>query len=366
MLEKIRRHINVCFLLLPFFLLFNLITGIDFVSAGDSPFTYPGNQGYTGIMEVPTARIMREATYRFGAGQIDPYRYYYIALSPYERWEISGTVTEVLGVRASTADARFRGYGNTRDKSIGVKFRFLDESKWLPAMAVSIIDPHGTRLYGSQSIVASKQIYPFDFTLGIGNGRFGKAALQSSGEGFRVEMLSDPKQWARDAQVFWGVQCALSDKYALMFEYNPIRYSRQTSDPARSRYFSDSSTSPYNIGIRWKPLPWTEIDVSYQRGNQLGVNVSMLFDIGQPLIPIYDAPYEEKNKDRLKTPPERLSEALYNSGFSDIGILENGNDILIQLQNDKYYYYPKAIAVVARLVQQIMPQDRNVRIVFTQ
>ncbi len=365
MLSKICRY-AICLLLPIPFLLFDSVISINFVRAGDNPFAYPANQGYTGIMEVPTARIMKESTYRFGAAQVDPYRYYYIALSPYERLEISGTITEVLGVRADNGNERFRGYGNTKDKSIGVKFRFLDESKWLPAMAVSIIDPHGTRLYGSQSIVASKQIYPLDFTVGIGNGRFGKSSIGSSGEGFRIEMLSDPKSWARDARVFWGIQCDLSDKYALMFEYNPIKYNRQTRDPAQSKYFDKSPPSPYNIGFRWKPLPWTEVDVSYQRGNRLGVNLSMLFDIGQPLIPIYDAPYEEKSSNKTKPAQERLSEALHNSGFSDIGIMDNGNDLLIQLQNEKYYYHTKAVAVVALLVREIISQDRNVRIVFTQ
>ena len=125
----------------------------------------------------------------------------------------------------------------TKDKSFDVKFQFMKESKWWPAMALSIMDPHGTRIYPSQSLVASKQLYPFDFTVGFGNGRFGKTSLPSSGEGFKVELFSDPKSWLRDSQLFWGVQLALSEKYALMLEYNPIRYTRQTSDPAREQIF---------------------------------------------------------------------------------------------------------------------------------
>ena len=136
----------------------------------------------------------------------------------------------------------------------------------------------------SQSIVASKQLYPFDFTVGFGNGRFGKTSSSSSGEGFKIELFSNPKSWLRDHNYSRGVQLALSEKYALMMEYSPIRYTRQTSDPARSKYFADSPPSPFNVGFRWKPYKWTEIDVSYQRGNQIGVNLSMAFDIGQPLF----------------------------------------------------------------------------------
>ncbi|MDI9560108.1 MAG: YjbH domain-containing protein, partial [Pseudomonadota bacterium] len=40
----------------------------------DEPFTGPANWGGTGLMETPTARIMNENRFRFGAGQVDPYR----------------------------------------------------------------------------------------------------------------------------------------------------------------------------------------------------------------------------------------------------------------------------------------------------
>ncbi len=50
--------------------------------AGDEPFASPTNWGGTGLMETPTARVLREGRYRFGVSQVDPYRYYYGAISP--------------------------------------------------------------------------------------------------------------------------------------------------------------------------------------------------------------------------------------------------------------------------------------------
>jgi len=338
-----------------FISLFWLFVFSSSVLAGDDPFIYPSNTGVTGIMEIPTARVIKENTYRIGASQIDPYRYYYGTFSPYKGIEINGKVTEILGVRASPANPNWEGYGNEKDKSFDVKYQFLKESKWLPAMALSIMDPHGTRLYPSQSIIASKQLYPFDFTVGFGNGRFGKTALPSSGEGFRVEMFSDPKGWVRDSQLFWGVQLTLSEKYAFMMEYSPIKYKKQISDPARSKYFASSPPSPYNFGFRWKPYKWTEVDLSYQRGNQIGVNLSLAFDIGQPLLPIYDPPYKEIKEISKKPITQRLTEALFQSGFSNIGVLINGNDLWIQAKNDRYYYNTKAIGIIARLIAEIVP-----------
>jgi len=134
---------------------------------------------------------MKEGRFRFGVSQIDPYRYYYGAVSPLQGLEIGGRVTEILDVPAPGLP----DYGNYKDKAIDLKYQFLPEGKWWPAIALGMMDPQGTRIYPSQYIVASRQFYPFDFSIGFGNGRFGKSPLPSSGDDFRVEMFSNNSQW---------------------------------------------------------------------------------------------------------------------------------------------------------------------------
>ena len=231
-------------------------------------------------MEIPTARVLREGDYRLGVSQIDPYRYYYGVISPFKGLEIGGRITEVLDVPALTA-----AYGNFKDKAVDLKYQFISEGKYMPAVALGLMDPQGTRIYSSQYIVASKQIYPFDFTIGFGNGRFGKKPLPSSGEVFKTEIFTDPQTWRSDSQFFGGVQYALSDKYIFMVEYNPIRYNEQTQDPAvySGKYFREAVPSKFNFGFRWRPYDWADIDLSYQRGYQLGMNLSVVFDLGYPL-----------------------------------------------------------------------------------
>ena len=146
--------------------------------------------------------------------------------------------------------------------------------------------------------------------MGFGNGRFGKKPLPTQGEGIRVEMFQDTKQWLLDSQFFWGVEFAPSKKYAFMVEYSPIQYHKQTRDPAQNKYFNEPVPSNYNFGFRWKPLKWTEIGLSYQRGNQIGVNFSMNFDIGKPIIPIFDIPYKEASEDMLNPLNERMAKGL--------------------------------------------------------
>jgi hypothetical protein len=159
------------------------MTQVSLVYAGDDPFTGPSNWGGTGLMETPSARVMPEARFRAGFTTVKPYNYYYGAISPVQGLEFDGKITEVMDLPSLTP-----AYGNYKDKSLGMKWQFLPEGKWWPALALGIMDPFGTRVYPSQYIAASKQFYPFDVSVGFGNGRYGKEPLPSSGESFKMEM----------------------------------------------------------------------------------------------------------------------------------------------------------------------------------
>ncbi|MBZ0158520.1 MAG: YjbH domain-containing protein [Alphaproteobacteria bacterium] len=302
-------------------------------------------------MEIPTARVMKKGSYRLGVSQINPYRHIYGAISPLEGLEIDGRVTEVFDVPALTDQ-----YGNYKDKVLDLKYQFLREGKYLPAVTLGIMDPHGTRVYASQFIVISKQIYPFDFTLGMGNGRFGKVPLPGSGDGFALEMVTSPFQWLKDSQIFGGIQFAPSNKYSIMLEYSPIQYHKQTSDPAQAKHFKDPVPSPFNIGFRYNLWNWAELAVSYQRGNQIGVNLTMPFEIGKPLIPIFDPPFKELPSFRNLSLPSRLKLALMLSGFSDIGVVVINNKVILDMQNNRFLYHTRALGFVLRAIAPVLPE----------
>jgi hypothetical protein len=318
------------------------------VIAGDEPFTSPANWGGTGLMEVPTARVIRENSYRIGFSQISPYRYFYGTISPLRGLEAGGRITELLDVPSGLENQR-----NFKDKAVDFKYQFVREGKYLPALAVGIMDPHGTRLFPSQYIVASRQVYPFDFTLGFGNGRFGNKPLIAQTENIRIEMLTDTKDWLKDSQFFWGIQFAPTDKFALMVEYSPIKYDEQTVDPAQKEFFEDPVPSKYNFGLRYKPTKWSEIDLSYQRGNRVGAGISLAFDVGVPLIPIYDP----VSRSRIAAPAyDRVTDALSRAGFSDIQFYFVNGEWWLEAQNDKYFYNVKALRIILDTVSEALPE----------
>jgi len=311
-------------------------------------------------MEIPTARVMEENSYRLGFGQVEPYRYYYGTVSPLKGLEFNLRITEFI-------DIEFEDQSTAKDKAFDVKYQFLPEGKYTPAFAIGFNDPHGTRLYPSQYIVASKQIYPFDFTIGFGNGRFGDDPLPEQGEGFKLEIFSDTGDWFRDSNFFGGIEFAPSEKVAMMVEYSPIKYDEQTRDPAQKEHFREPVSSAFNFGIRYKPVEWFEVDLSYQRGEEIGVNASLAFDIGNPILPVYDPPYREDPEFAAQPAAARIERALYASGFSDIGVLMEGDALWVEAQNDKYYFSTKAIErILSAVIDRVPDTVEKIHVILTE
>ncbi|HQT98483.1 MAG TPA: YjbH domain-containing protein, partial [Thermodesulfobacteriota bacterium] len=324
--------------------------------AGDEAFAGPNNFGVTGLLETPTARMMPENRYRLGATQVHPYRYYFGTVGLFDRLEVNGRINEALGIPTKTGSS-------SKDKAVDAKFRLLREGKYVPAVAIAVSDPHGTRVYASQAIVASKQVFPFDVSLGFGNGRLGKRPLPAQGEGFKIEMFTDPRKWAREALPFGGIQYAATPWLSLLAEYSPIRYERQTTDPAQKKYFPTAVRSPFNFGARVKPLKWLEIDASWQRGSEIGVTASVAFDIGRPLVPIRDEPYMETVESSRAPLENRIAFALADEGFSDIAVSDDGLTLRIDAQNDRYFFAPRAVeALLATIAPFVPPNVEYIRV----
>jgi hypothetical protein len=148
-----------------------------------------------------------------------------------------------------------------------------------------------------------------------------------------------------------------------MAEYSPIAYEKQTSDPAQRKYFQSAVPSRFNFGLRIKPWEWLEADVSWQRGQQLGVNVSMSFDLGQPMLPLYDQAYRERRELQSSPLEKRIATALAAMGFSNIGIQTLEGDLWIEAQNDRYYYPARAMWMVwGALAQIVDAKERGIEI----
>ncbi|MGE5188924.1 MAG: YjbH domain-containing protein, partial [Gemmatimonadota bacterium] len=148
-------------------------------------------------------------------------------------------------------------------------------------------------------------------------------------------------------------------------EYSPVRYDLQDRDPAQAKYFREPVPSKFNVGLRWRPVRWAEIGVSYQRGHEVGVGISTTFDAGKPFVPIYDAPWREAPADRARPLEDRIAAGLAASGFSDIGVASDDFTLRVEAQNDRYFFAPRAVEeVVSVLARTGTGRAEYVRVVL--
>ena len=349
-----------------FFVILTLLVFFTKARAFEHFLHSPNNYGVTGLMSIPTARVMKKYTFRIGVSNDTPYNHYYFTLSPLKGLELNALVTQINGLKAFGVS----GYGSYKDKSIDIKYQLFKEGKYTPAVAIGLIDPYGqVKRYSGQYIAFSKKIYPFDFTVGLGNGRLGKEPLPVGGSRFNLQIFEHPRTWFKQSNLFWGFQFSPSRKWALMFEYDPIEYTHDTSDPAQGFYFvRKPPKSHYNIGLRLNLTSWVEVDLSYQRGDTYGINVSMPFTIGRPMVPIVDhiVTYSEERR-YYNDFEKRLAAALYQSGFRNIKIRMVDDNLFLEAENDTYFYTPKAIKVISEIISSIKDRKiKNVHIILAQ
>jgi len=334
------------------FLSFLVLSQISFMPTAfcrDKPFGNAANWGGTGLMEIPTARILEDGEIRFGYAEADPYRWYAGGMGVFPGLELSGRYTEIKNIPSGLGAA----YGAYKDKAFDLKYQILPESKKLPAIALGLHDFHGTRLFKAQYLVISRQIFPVDFTIGLGHGRLrGPASFPSSDK----------------LGLFGGIEWALHDRLHLLAEYNPIEYEK---DKAEIRGVPEGAEWPVNIGARIKVFPGVNLGVSFQRGDTIGFMIHAQAKLGEPLLPKRPDPPLRHSVDRRpfrerdpREMVERIHEAIREKGFQDVSVYTDGSNLAAEFENNKYLYSQKAVGRVLRILLFHSPADTRKLIVI--
>jgi len=290
----------------------------------DRPFNNAANWGGTGLMEIPTARVLEDGVIRFGYAQANPFRWYTGAMGLFPGLEFSGRYTDITNIPSGLGS----GFGSNKDKAFDLKYQILPESKRFPALAIGLNDIIGTKLFEAQYLALSRQIFPFDFTIGIGCGR-----------------LKGP---------FGGIEWALTERFHVLAEYNPIKYEK---DEPSARGVPEGAKSPINVGMRMKVLPGLDVGVSYQRGDTLSFMVHLQTKLGEPIIPKRPDPPLRVSVDRrplrerdVKVMVEKIHEAIHEAGFKDVLVYTDGIELTAEFENDKYLSNQKAVGRGLRIL----------------
>ena len=301
--------------------------------AADKPFDMSTNWGGTGLMEIPTARILPDGAMRLGAAKASPFSWYSFGFGVLPGLEFSARYTDIGNIPSGLGPA----FGSYKDKAFDVKYQLLPESKRGPAVALGWNDFQGSRLFEAQYIVISRQIYPLDFTLGMGRKR-----------------LKGPLNIADEIGFWGGVEWALTDRLHLMLEYNPIEYQK---DQLPVRGVPEGSDSPLNVGLRYRTWLGFDLGLTYQRGDTLGLAAHLQFELGRPILPPRpDPPSWQFAAQGTATPPprdqdvRRLIQSVEQAGFIDVAAASTGGELMVEFENDRYLSDAKAAGRVLRLL----------------
>ena len=120
--------------------------------------TFASDLGTTGIIDIPTARMMDDGVLKTTVSKQDSISVYSLNYQATPWFETT---------------FRYAGFEDFfyYDRSYEAKVRLIKETAYLPQVSVGIRDLVGTGVFGSEYIVGSKKIGQFDLTLGVGWGR---------------------------------------------------------------------------------------------------------------------------------------------------------------------------------------------------
>lgn len=230
--------------------------------------------GITGLIDMPSAQHQADGTFNFGVS-------HFAGIS---RTTIGFQITPRLSGSfryANIADWNHGGFTSYLDRSFDLRFRLVDEGRWLPAVTIGLQDFAGTGLYSGEYVVATKNVTPrLRVTAGLGWGRLGTYGDIGSPFGSRPDLdfgqggAPNWDQWFRGpAAPFGGIEWQVTDRIGVKVEYSSDAY--VVEDGGRGIFRRES---PFNFGIEYQANALTRLGAYYLYGSEVGVAAHFAFD----------------------------------------------------------------------------------------
>ena len=323
--------------------------------------------GITGLIDTPTARMSDDGTLTATAA----------IQSRTKSYALSYQVTPWL-------EGTFRYTGFNRavysyDRNYEAKVRLFKERDYLPQVAVGIRDLVGTGIWGSEYLVASKEVGDFDMTLGMGWGRlagrgdFDNPMIQLSDRfsernadtGLGGNVSYDNFFSGKKVGLFGGLRYQSSSlPISLMLEYNPDQYDFSVG---RGGY---GPKSPLSAALQWDALPGISLTLSRQHDQEWGIELSAALGT-KSITPRRPAPRFKSSLDMAvqDLPPQLNPKDWYDMLLFDVersGLLlleasiePASRTAILVMGNDQYPVWADAIAKMTVLADLHLPAYVN-------
>lgn len=318
--------------------------------------------GVTGLIDIPTARMMKDGDFATSVvfqDRADIYSLTYQA-TPWLETTFRYTV--------------FNDFFYA-DRSYEAKLRLLEETPYFPAFAIGIRDILGTGILGSEYIVGSKKIGDFDLSLGVGWGRLAdkgdfKNPLRSLSESYAVrdtdygeggEVEVDTFFRGPNVGLFGGIQYDVPGWPAkLVVEYNPDQYRWEV---ARGGMVPKS---PISYGLSYDIFKGVTVALSQQHDDDFAIRLTATLETAQdfPRFPVkaralardYGAERSPKGydfglwHDRLRYDMGRYGLTFYEGKI-------DGDRAILKIGNGRYPLWPDAAAQAFLLADLNLPPE---------
>ena len=322
--------------------------------------------GNTGLIEIPSARFMKEGSLKLGISASYPNEFTFITASPFSWLEATYRYSEIKNQLYGPRS--FSGNQTWKDKGFDIKFLLTQETYLKPSIAIGFRDIAGTGAFSSEYFVATKELGDFDLSLGLGWGNLGQLGTISNPFIEAKETFADRnsfvgiggtfnhKDWfsGQETSVFGGLEYKLK-KYGLRIK---LEYDTSKPDTGYGRRFPENTQSRFNVGLAYNISNFADVEFSFERGNQFrftfafrgNFTSSSKFEKNDPPISI------NKQKKINHSSEEFMISSLNELKKEDI-FLQGGSfskdSIEVSVSQARFRSQPLAIGRAARILSKL-------------
>jgi hypothetical protein len=321
-----------------------------------------------------------EGELAFTASHTSPYSRYNMVLQPLP-W-LEGAFRYVSVANRRYGPEWLSGTQNYKDKSIDLKVRLLEESRWVPEVAAGFRDLGGTGLFSSEYLVASKRIGSFDASVGLATGYIGSRGdfrnpLTSIDDRFETRpraqgtgSLNSDGMFRGPVGVFGGVAYQTPwDALQLKLEYDGNDYKHEPQGN------NQRQKSPFNVGASYAVNKNVHLHLGWERGDlamfgiTLRTNLAQASSMAKVLDPM---PMPLKQRPATAVPESEhdtnvvaelfdwsgvANQLEQNAGLRVQSISRRGSELIVTGEQRRFYYPAQGVGRMGRILDGALPDD---------
>ena len=343
--------------------------------------------GGVGIIQNPSGRFSDDGEFLVGVSFESPYK------RLYARVQFMPWLETIVRYTEGTHRPYNPGSSQTwKDKGFDVKIKLLDESEYIPALAIGFNDFGGTGAYASEYLVGSKRFNNIDFSLGVATGKFGDRSniinpFSLISDDYKVRGGGGDRGGGRlglnnwftgDAAIFAGLEYYTPiPNLTMKLEYDTSDY-RDVQGKQYVFYQSDNLfkvDSKFNFALNYRLNMSTrdkaDLAIGITRGNTFYANMAIhsnLNDLGREKyrapketinIP-YLEPFESLNDDWQKYLTELIMWQLGNEGIVTNSLSFKGNELEAKVTSGRFRRTIDMIDLASRVLANNSPKNIDI------